>query len=536
MISGTLLAVILSLCVTFGANVSVLLQSPSLERVTKGHTARLRCTMRNAAVTHIDVHWYRLERRIKVVWILTYDVRNITQRYPGFTERFQPSRDPSSNSFILTISNVRPRDTGVYYCMVSDNVPGTGSQLIVDIANPVVLLQSPSLKHVIRGHTARLQCIMRNAAVKHTTVKWDKQKPGSHYVRILTHGKDGSTQWSPGFTERFQPSRDSSSNSFILTITNVQPNDTAVYYCSVRGSIYGRGSRIIVNRANPPVLLQSPSLEWVTEGQTAHLQCIMRNASVTDTTVKWYHQKTGCCKVQILTHSKYGSTQWSPGFSERIQSSRDPSNNSFILTITNVQPTDAGVYYCSVWRKIYGRGSQLNIISVNPPVLLQSPSLECVTEGHSAQLQCTMRNASVTHTDVHWDRERPGNNTEWVLTHDVRNITQWSPGFTERFQSTRDPSSNSFILTITNVQPNDAGVYYCKVWEDISGNGTRLTVMGTVLNPAVVQFPTVQSVREGQTVRMTVHHQEQQTARSDQSLVTTVPQEKKRQDDDSFQK
>ncbi|XP_048392589.1 sodium channel subunit beta-2-like [Stegostoma tigrinum] len=88
-----------------------------------------------------------------------------------------------------------------------------------------------------------------------------------------------------------------------------------------------------------------------------------------------------------------------------------------------------------------------------------------------------MRNAAVTHTDVHWYRERTENNTEWVLTYDVRNITQRSPGFTDRFQSCRDPSNNSFILTITNVQPNDTGVYYCKVWGDINGNGSQLTVM-----------------------------------------------------------
>ncbi|GCC39350.1 hypothetical protein chiPu_0023296, partial [Chiloscyllium punctatum] len=112
----------------------------------------------------------------------------------------------------------------------------------------------------------------------------------------------------------------------------------------------------------------------------------------------------------------------------------------------------------------------------NAPVIYQSPILERVTEGHTAQLQCTVRNTAVTLTDVHWYREQQENSTEWVLTDDVRNITQWSPGFTQRFQSSRDSSNDSFILTITNVQPNDTGVYYCKVWGDISGNGTQLIV------------------------------------------------------------
>ncbi|XP_060687182.1 polymeric immunoglobulin receptor-like isoform X2 [Hemiscyllium ocellatum] len=314
--------------------------------------------------------------------------------------------------------------------------------------------------------------------------------------RVLTDPGSGSTQWST----RFQPSRDSSSNSFILTITNVQPSDTGVYYCSIWGKIYGRGSQLIVDSITGPVLLQSPSLEHVTQDHTARFQCTMRNAIVTHTGVHWYRLSAKEIMEWVLTHPESGSTEWSPGFTERFQPSRDPSSNSFILTIKHVQPNDNGVYYCLVLGRIYGGGSQLNITNANVPVLLQSLSLERITEGHTGRLQCTVRNAAVTHTNVHWDREKAGNKVEWVLTHDMRNITQWSPGFTERFQSSRDPSNNSFILTITNVQPNDTGVYYCKLWGDISGNGTQLTVTDPLADPVLIQDPVVSKVPGGETV------------------------------------
>ncbi|XP_060686740.1 polymeric immunoglobulin receptor-like [Hemiscyllium ocellatum] len=293
---------------------------------------------------------------------------------------------------------------------------------------------------------------------------------------VLTHSGNASTQWNPQFTERFQPFRDFSSNSFILNITDVQPNDTGVYYCSVQGWIYGSGSQLIVDSNTGPVLLQSPSLENIIKDHTAQLRCTMRNATVTDTNVHWYRLSRKQIMKPVLIHPRSGSTQQYPEFTKRFQSSRDSSSNSFILTIKSVQPSDAGVYYCSVWGIIYGTGSQLNITNAGVPVLHQSSVLEHVTKGHTARLQCTMRNAIVTHTNVHWDRQQTGNKKEWILTYDMRNITQWSPGFTERFQSSRDPSNNSFILTITNVQPSDAGFYYCKLWEDISGNGTQLTV------------------------------------------------------------
>ncbi|XP_059504765.1 uncharacterized protein LOC125454593 [Stegostoma tigrinum] len=224
-------------------------------------------------------------------------------------------------------------------------------------------------------------------------------------------------------------------------------------------------------------LLQFPEAVTVTEGGTVTFRCDLRSSNA-DSTVNrydlhWHHSRGG---LKILSHYVNGRVYRSRGFSERFQLPRNVTSNSYILTIRDLKLTDSNTYNCEIWGKIYGNGTRLNVTIANPPILLQPPSLERVTEGRVARLQCTVRNAAVTRTDVHWYWEQPGNNMEWILTHDVRNITRWSPGFTERFQSSRDSSNNSFILTITNMQPNDTGVYYCKVWGDISGKGTQLTV------------------------------------------------------------
>ncbi|XP_078413635.1 uncharacterized protein LOC144689975 [Cetorhinus maximus] len=226
------------------------------------------------------------------------------------------------------------------------------------------------------------------------------------------------------------------------------------------------------------ILIQSPEVVKVSEGKTVQLRCALKSRNEDDTvekyTVHWYHpqNKSGI----ILSHFVVGGVYRSKGLSKRIQPSGDVVNNSYTLTIRDVQLNDTNVYICGIWGSIFGNGTLLNVTSANAPVLIQSPSLERVTEGHTAQLQCTMRNAAVTDTDVHWYRELPGKDMERVLTHDIRNITRRSPGFTERLQPSRDTSNNSFILTITNVQPSDTAAYYCKVWGDISGNGTRLNI------------------------------------------------------------
>ncbi|XP_043551197.1 immunoglobulin superfamily member 3-like [Chiloscyllium plagiosum] len=232
----------------------------------------------------------------------------------------------------------------------------------------------------------------------------------------------------------------------------------------------------IILGASGPVPLQSLIVERVTEGHTAQLECIMRNATVTHTDIHWYRQEPGSHVKLLSICEKKNPTQWCPELTNRIWFSRDPSRNSALLTITNVQPNDTGVYYCSVQGGIYGSGSLLFLNSTNGPVLLQSPSLGRVTEGQTAQLQCTMRNTTVTHTDVHWYRLSPEHIMEWVLTHPGNVSTQWSPEFNKRFQPFRDSSNNSFILNITDVQPNDTGVYYCSVWEWIYGSGSQLIV------------------------------------------------------------
>ncbi|XP_043551186.1 polymeric immunoglobulin receptor-like isoform X1 [Chiloscyllium plagiosum] len=342
-----------------------------------------------------------------------------------------------------------------------------------------VLIQSPKTVTVNHGGTVTFHCDLRSSNVDYTVDKYDVHWHHSrHGPVVLTHFAGGGVHRLRGFSERFQLSREVTSNSYILTIRELQLSDTNTYICQIWGTVFGKGTQLnVTNRDTWPVLIQSPEAVSVPEGGTVTFHCDLRSSNVNYTvdiyTAHWHHSRHGSI---ILTHFAGGGVSRSRGFSERFQLSRNVTSNSFILTIRELQLSDTNTYICEIWGKVFGKGTRLNVTSANVPVLLQSPILERVTEDHTARLQCIVMNAAVTHTDVHWYREQPENNTEWVLTHDVKNIKQRSPGFTERFQSSRDPSSNSFILTITNVQPCDTGVYYCKVWGDINGNGTQLTV------------------------------------------------------------
>ncbi|XP_069786759.1 uncharacterized protein [Narcine bancroftii] len=352
----------------------------------------------------------------------------------------------------------------LFLCAVGVNVP--------------VLIQSPSLERITEGHTARLCCAMQNAWLEKTDVHWYRELPGQGMEWVLTHEAGGATRRRANSPERFEPSRDVSNSSFILMVSDVEPGDSAVYYCVVWGDISGNGTRLIVtDPLDDPVLTQYPAVSQVPEGVTVQMQCTLDKANVSNTDVHWYWQRPGHRRRWAMSHFVNEKVTKSFRISDRFQPFRNVTSNSYVLNIANASINDTATYNCSVWNYIYGAGTQLNVTDAMAPVLIQSPSLEKVTEGQTTRLWCHMKNAGVGNTDVHWYRKLAGQEMDWVLTQEAGGATRRRPNSTERLQPSRDVSNSSFILTVTDVEPLDSAVYYCVVWGDISGDGSRLNVI-----------------------------------------------------------
>ncbi|XP_067878820.1 immunoglobulin lambda-1 light chain-like [Heterodontus francisci] len=105
--------------------VPVLNQTPTSDPVSAGETSRLKCVMQNGNVGSYYMYWYRQRPREAPVWVIRHDPDGSIYRGTGFTDRFQPSRDTSSNSHILTISSLEPGDSAVYYCAAGDGSAAT---------------------------------------------------------------------------------------------------------------------------------------------------------------------------------------------------------------------------------------------------------------------------------------------------------------------------------------------------------------------------------------------------------------------------
>uniref|UniRef100_G1Q8V5 Ig-like domain-containing protein n=1 Tax=Myotis lucifugus TaxID=59463 RepID=G1Q8V5_MYOLU len=95
-----------------------------------------------------------------------------------------------------------------------------------------VLTQPPSLSASL-GATARLTCTLSSGFnVGDYHIRWFQQKPGSPPRYLLSFKSDSDKNQGSGVPSRFSGSKDASANAGLLTISGLQPEDEADYYCA----------------------------------------------------------------------------------------------------------------------------------------------------------------------------------------------------------------------------------------------------------------------------------------------------------------
>ncbi|CAK6439988.1 unnamed protein product, partial [Pipistrellus nathusii] len=95
-----------------------------------------------------------------------------------------------------------------------------------------VLTQPPSLS-ASPGATARLTCTLSGISYPFSNywIYWYQQKPGSPPRYLLAYKSDSDKHQGSGVPSRFSGSKDASANAGLLTISGLQPEDEADYYC-----------------------------------------------------------------------------------------------------------------------------------------------------------------------------------------------------------------------------------------------------------------------------------------------------------------
>ncbi|XP_060686718.1 lachesin-like [Hemiscyllium ocellatum] len=347
------------------------------------------------------------------------------------------------------------------------------------MTNPKIIL-SPSRIMVAVGSSVQLQCAIVNGSVQHLGVTWNMVTSASS-PEILTHSQSDGVTKGHSNNKKFQSFRDLKHSSYILTIKDIETSDNRQYYCDIVGKNMSKSSqRIAVSvqgmMTNPKIIL-SPSRIMVAVGSSVQLQCAIVNGSVQHLGVTW-NMVTSASSPEILTHSQSDGVTKGHSNNKKFQSFRDLKHSSYILTIKDIETSDNRQYYCDIVGKNMSKSSQRIAVSVQGksfPVLTQTPILN-VTVSQTAQLHCSVQNIDLGESDVHWYR-RSLAGYQWIVMHRVSGNVLVNKNFQGHFNSTRNNSGLVATLIITNIQPEDATVYYCNVWSNVYGTGTQLNII-----------------------------------------------------------
>ncbi|XP_061089564.1 uncharacterized protein LOC133123240 [Conger conger] len=147
--------------------------------------------------------------------------------------------------------------------------------------------------------------------------------------------------------------------SFNLTVSHVEPSDSATYYCTFifYGEIsFGDGSTLMVTESQSrTVVLQQPESESVQPGDSVTLQCTVHTETCAgEHSVHWFRPGSGI----IHTHGhRSDECQRSSGTMSPTQS----CVYNFPKRILSL--SDAGTYYCAVatcGEIFFGNGTKLD--------------------------------------------------------------------------------------------------------------------------------------------------------------------------------
>ncbi|XP_042297771.1 immunoglobulin lambda-1 light chain-like isoform X7 [Sceloporus undulatus] len=126
---------------------------------------------------------------------------------------------------------------------------------------------------------------------------------------------------------------------------------------------------------------------------------------------------------------------------------------------------------------------------VNSQATLTQPASESVDLGQTTKLSCAKSSGS-WNSEISWYQQKPSQAPRFVH---CNGCSSRGEGIPDRF--TASASGNTGYLTITNVRPEEEGVYYCASWYRtgsvfVFGGGTHLTVTGqNPVHPSVFLFP-----------------------------------------------
>ncbi|XP_037743522.1 Ig heavy chain Mem5 isoform X2 [Chelonia mydas] len=174
------------------------LTQPSPSHVVDEKIPRLGCRMSGSDITTHVLSWYHQPPGQGPVFLLSHRAGGNKPVYgAGVSERFIAHLERSTNTFSLTIGNVKPADAGTYYCAVwfaNRYLFGEGTRLVLGgdpgkKRPPEVALLGPA-----RAAGPAFLCLAWGFSPESVRLRWqvDGREPGPGEASPPAGGRDGA--------------------------------------------------------------------------------------------------------------------------------------------------------------------------------------------------------------------------------------------------------------------------------------------------------------------------------------------------------
>ncbi|XP_055761277.1 uncharacterized protein LOC129838368 [Salvelinus fontinalis] len=290
--------------------------------------------------------------------------------------------------------------------------------LIQESRGQVTVTQTPTVETVLPGQTVSLNCktssnvygnCYNGQSSGHQCLSWYQQKPGEKPKLMML---PGNTLHS-GTPSRF--SGGGSGSDFTLTVSGVQAEDAGDYYCQSyhSGNVFTHSREQQVKQETGDVrALELSTLDQSAASQSTH-------------------------RLQLLTLATGGRQK------------------ADTLSFMTTEPTTT-MTFITIFIWIFAFCLQE---SRSQYTVTQTPAVETVSVGHSVSLNC--KTSSNVYSDffgqrMAWYQQKPGGAPK-LLIYLAKTLQSGTPS---RFSGSG--SGSDFTLTISAVQAEDAGDYYCQ--------------------------------------------------------------------------
>ncbi|XP_048885651.1 V-set and immunoglobulin domain-containing protein 1-like [Brienomyrus brachyistius] len=238
-----------------------------------------------------------------------------------------------------------------------------GLLVFINTSLALDVLQPSLLTRVQLGDSVTLTCFYPEDV---SYVAWFKQAVGQKPQLMAKRDGYLSGEFYSEFKNIKRYSLQNAKGSFNLTISNMEPSDSAVYYCIAwfyRDISFGNGTFVIITGkdSNSRTVVQQPVPDTVQPGDSVSLRCTIETGSCAgEHSVYWFRHGSGESLPGVIYSHRNRSDEC-----EKSPEAGSPTRSCvYSLPKGNLSLSDAGTYYCAVamcGEMLFGNGTKLDI-------------------------------------------------------------------------------------------------------------------------------------------------------------------------------